>query len=56
MFILIWRGNLKLYFQKLKNENSDIEKELKELKENNTNEMDEYNIWLRAKEKLEKAI
>ena len=42
--------------KKLKKENSDIEDEFNNIKETNTSKVDEYNIWLRAKEKLEKAI
>ena len=42
--------------EKLKNTNDKLKVELEKLNESVTNEMDEYKIWLKAKEKLEKAI
>ena len=40
--------------EKLKKENDKLKVELDKLTESITNEMDEYKIWLKAKEKLEK--
>ena len=42
--------------EKLKKDNDKLKVELEKISESVTNEMDEYKIWLKAKEKLEKAI
>ena len=42
--------------EKLKKENDKLKVELEKISESVNNEMDEYKIWLKAKEKLEKAI
>ena len=47
---------VEIKIKKIEKENNNLKVELDKLKESNTNEMDEYNIWLKAKEKLEKAI
>ena len=41
---------------KSKEENTNYEEEINKLKEENKDKLEELNIWLKAKEKLEKAL
>ena len=42
--------------KELKKENNNLKIKLDEIKESSVEKIEEYNIWLKAKEKLEKVI
>ena len=47
---------LKEEIKKEKEEDNNYKEEIKRLKEENKEKIEEYNIWKKAKEKLEKAL